>query len=186
MLILKKITRRQTVYREIIVAYFKNFYKDRWQKLLGLQNVTFIECGHPDPLEYGTENRLATCLEENDYFYVDEPLTSTLGISGIDEIEIVKKMISSFSIRNLKVKLHPRSSRTKFASLPEIELCDQIYLNSKYVFGYRSGLLDAPFSSKSTVYKLDPSTGTWINKELIKPYSKTYVHEFRQIFTDKL
>jgi len=168
---------------EITVTYFENFYKQRWRSIFDTQKIQFLKCDPPDPLVYGTEITIKACLEKNEFFFVDEPLTQTLGLSAKGEVELIKNLIRKFSIQSMKVKLHPRSQKGKFNDIPEIEVVDSIFLNSNCVFGYRSGLLKANFSLKTVIYQFDPQKNTWFSSPRNGNAFQDYVKEVKTLIT---
>ena len=129
--------------------YFTDYYRKRLNTIV--KNVLYHKCGEPDPLNFGSKEKILIENQIINYFYVDEPLTRTLGISLSREKKLISDLITEFHINKLFVKLHPRSSKEKFAGLPNIVLTDSIYSNSKTLIGYKSNLLRHPFKSEKFI-----------------------------------
>ena len=138
--------------------YFTEYYKLRLSKII--KNVNYKSCREPNPLIFGSKNSITIDNKIINYFYVDEPLSTTLGISIKKEKKLILKLINKFEIEKLYVKLHPRSPVDKFSDLSNIILTEKVFKNSKNLVGYKSNLLRFPFESNRFI-KLSKKTLSW-------------------------
>ncbi len=130
------------------IFYFTESYASEWKNTIGEDsNITYIKCTLPDVTQFGTIAKIKINHDEIDCFYVDEPLTTTLGISYQQEIKILKDLIHEANTKNIFVKLHPRSDKSKFNTLTEFTLTEQVYKNCKILAGYNSALMDYNFNN---------------------------------------
>jgi hypothetical protein len=156
--------------------YFTDYYRKRLNTIV--KNVLYHKCGEPDPLNFGSKEKILIEDQIINYFYVDEPLTRTLGISLSREKKLISDLITEFHINKLFVKLHPRSSKEKFAGLPNIVLTDSIYSNSKTLIGYKSNLLRHPFKSEKFI-ELSRAKLSWHIKDYNFSKSGSYSNDVK-------
>lgn len=161
----------------IICYYFTNYYKNRLDNII--KNVCFHKCGEPDPVYFGSEKPILINNQIINFFYIDEPLTKTLGISLKKEKIIISDLIIKFNIDRLYVKLHPRSSKEKFAGLPNIVLTDSIFSNSKNLIGYKSNLLRHPFKSEKFI-ELSSSELSWNIRQYKASKKTSYLNDVKK------
>ena len=156
--------------------YFTDYYSNRLDNIV--KNVLYYKCGEPDPLYFGSEKTILISKQIIDFFYIDEPLTKTLGISSSKEEKIISDLIIEYNIDKLFVKLHPRSLKEKFVGLPNIVLTDSIFSNSKTLIGYESNLLRHPFKSKRFI-KLSREGLSWHTKEYNASEATNYSNDVK-------
>jgi hypothetical protein len=157
--------------------YFTNYYRNRLNNVI--KNVLYHKCGEPDPVSFGSEKPILINNQIIDFFYIDEPLTKTLGITSSKEKIIISNLIIKFNIDKLYVKLHPRSSKEKFAGLTNIVLTDSIFSNSKNLIGYKSNLLRHPFKSERFI-ELSSSELSWNKKEYKASKTTSYSNDVKK------
>ena len=160
--------------------YFTNYYRNRLNNIT--KNVLYHKCSEPDPVTFGSEKPILVNNQIIDFFYIDEPLTKTLGISSSKEKIIISNLINKFNIYKLYVKLHPRSSKEKFAGLTNIVLTDSIFSNSKNLIGYKSNLLRHPFRPERFI-ELSSSDLSWNTKEYNASKKTSYLNDVKKIIT---
>ncbi|MCF6455631.1 polysialyltransferase family glycosyltransferase [Pseudoalteromonas sp. MMG024] len=132
---------------KVLLFYFTEAYKTEWQQHFTEQhNVEYILCNAPDVSSFGAKTDAKVCATPVPCFYVDEPLTKTLGISEQQEITLLVELQQLIG-DTIYVKLHPRSNIDKFNHLNLFKVVDCIYQNASTVAGYRSGLLDYRFKN---------------------------------------
>lgn len=134
---------------EIKCYYFTDYYLKRLLNLV--KSVDFFKCSNPNPTYFGSETKININNEIIDYFYIDEPLTKSLGIAATEEKILLKELIRNFGINKLFVKLHPRSNPNKFAEFQNIEITKSIFVNAQNLIGYQSNLLRYSFNSKNLI-----------------------------------
>ncbi|MDB4638252.1 hypothetical protein OAE64_00020 [bacterium] len=156
--------------------YFTDYYKDRLKNIL--KNVGYHKCAEPDPVYFGSEKPISINKKIIEFFYIDEPLTKTLGITPTKEKEIISNLMNEFSVGKLYVKLHPRSSKDKFAGLPNVVLTDSIFSNSKNLIGYKSNLLRHPFKAERFIELSSPEL-SWNKKEYKASKNTSYLNDVK-------
>ena len=155
-----RLTTRNSDSPRVFVFYFTDAYRDEWQSHThGLQDVRFIKCEPPKVNKYGVVIEPDISLEPVNCFYIDEPLTATLGISEAEERKFLHNLAQKIE-GPILVKLHPRSCRAKFNGLSQFQVVDAIYQHASTIAGYNSGLLDFNFTAKRML-KLQKS-GEWL------------------------
>lgn len=187
-LFLKVITssKKLIVCKDIEIYYFTDEYKKAWQDRLEQYGPKFIKCNLPDVSLYGTVKDIPVIEEKINCFYVDEPLTTTLGITSKEEKDILKKLNVINENQKIHVKLHPRSNPNKFEDLDNFILVDEIYKNCNILAGYKSGLLDFAFNYDK-FYRLESSN--WKEETLIKKIKiedPTYIQDVLQGIKDDI
>ncbi|MBE0364312.1 hypothetical protein PULV_a2617 [Pseudoalteromonas ulvae UL12] len=167
----------------ILVFYFTDAYRDEWQSHThGLQDVSFIKCEPPRVNKYGVVIEPDISLESVNCFYVDEPLTTTLGISEAEERQLILSLARKIE-GPILVKLHPRSCVSKFNGLSQFQVVDAIYQHARIIAGYNSALLDFNFSAK-LMFKLQ-SSGEWLEEPRVKTNQNgDYVTQIKEHLND--
>lgn len=145
---------------KINIYYWLQSYRKRWEEYVK-QEVNAVLCPAPNPLIYGCVKPIQIDEIVVGYFLVDEPLSKTLGITPEEEVELIKGLIKKYKITELFVKLHPRSSASKYDDIPEIIITETVLIKAKNVCGYKSGLLAAPYQSDSRIL-YDVNTDCWV------------------------
>ena len=160
----------------IVVYHYTNGYKLEWLNCLGGLNTKFIRCQTPDVSKYGSIKNIPVCQKHVSCYYVDEPLTTTLGITKDQEQKILKALQEKVGNRKIHVKIHPRSDHKKFYNLQNFVITDSIYPNCLFLAGFKSGLLDYRFNSEFFL-KLDERT--WRSEKYKKHEDKvmTYIED---------
>lgn len=123
---------------------FKNFFIKNFGNTSTLE-LEFIEYKTPNPLTWGTVKNINT-IPFLKNFYIDEPLSATLGLSNGKEIIEILKTLPDDEI--LHIKPHPRSSYKKFVNIDKIKLTQEVPLKTKRLFGFKSNLLNYEYSFK--------------------------------------
>lgn len=169
---------KRKVNSDVYCYYFTNYYKLRIGNVY--PNITFYSCSKPDPTVFGTSVQMNKNLTPINYFYVDEPLTKTLGLTNKSELQLICNLINQFKIKKLYVKLHPRSNKFKFSKIKQVYITESIYQNSKHIIGFKSNLLKFNFNSKYFI-GLDKKDLSWkLNKR--KSFEVgTYIEDVKNI-----
>ncbi|WP_372766130.1 polysialyltransferase family glycosyltransferase [Pseudoalteromonas sp.] len=142
---------KKTRQPKVLLFYFTEAYKKEWQQhFTENHNVEYIMCNSPDVSRFGAKTDTKVCSTPVSCFYVDEPLTQTLGISEQQEITLLIELQQLIG-DTIYVKLHPRSNTDKFKHLNLFKVVDCIYQNASSVAGYRSGLLDYQFNNDTSL-----------------------------------
>ncbi|AIY66938.1 polysialyltransferase family glycosyltransferase [Pseudoalteromonas piratica] len=150
-----KLSRWQSIKKtrqpKVLLFYFTEAYKKEWQRhFTENHNVEYILCNSPDVSRFGATTDTKICTTPVPCFYVDEPLTHTLGITEQQEITLLIELQQLIG-DTIYVKLHPRSNTDKFKHLNLFKVVDCIYQNASTVAGYRSGLLDYQFNNETSL-----------------------------------
>ena len=154
--------------------YFTDYYKRRIKKIY--DSSKFNKCSEPNPLIYGSPFDIEANKDICEFFYIDEPLTKTLGISVNEEINLIKNLIRKYDIKKLYVKIHPRSNKDKYLSFKNIFPVDCVFINSTNIVGYKSNLLRYNYNSKFLIY-LDNTLMKWKKKKFTKKYKTGYISD---------
>lgn len=166
----------------VLLFYFTEAYKKEWQQhFTEKHNVDYIQCNSPDVSRFGSKidtkisNKVVPC------FYVDEPLTQTLGISEQQEITLLIELERVIA-DTIYVKLHPRSDPDKFKHLNLFKVVDCIYKNASTVAGYRSGLLDYQFNNQTQLTLQTDLSWRKENQKKSTHSEKDYATQIREYF----
>ena len=162
----------------LLCFYFTDYYKLRIKKIYNDSN--FYECSEPNPLVYGSPNQIKVNDNKCEFFYIDEPLTKTLGISYKKEVYLIKNLITQYNIKKMYVKIHPRSNKDKYRFFKNIFPTDQVFINSNYIIGYKSNLLRYNYNSKFLIY-LDNISMKWKKKKFEKKFKVGYIADVRKL-----
>lgn len=129
------------------ILYYTDEYKAEWQQhFKHIKNVNYIKCDEPCVSTFGSSTSTIINTQPIKCFYVDEPLTTTLGITSKQEQNLLKQLSEKIQGK-IYVKLHPRSDCNKYKELQQFKVVDQIYNNVDFLAGYRSSLLDFNFNT---------------------------------------
>lgn len=157
--------------------YFTKYYKKRLTNFI--HNARFIRCSDPDPTIYGTQKKIVVKNDKVDYFYIDEPLTKSLGITKKEENKLIENLISNYDINKLYVKLHPRSKKDKFTTFKRIAITENIYKNCQNLVGYQSNLLRYNFKSKNFIM-LNRDLKSWSKVAYLTYGEGSYVDDVKK------
>lgn len=147
--------RNNNSYSDIVVFYFTEEYKKDWEERLGKYSPKFVKCDPPDVSIYGTEQDIQINEKKIDCFYIDEPLTTTLGISSKEEEKLLLDLQDLVTNKTIYIKLHPRSYHGKFKNFTNVIIVNEIYENCTFLVGYKSGLLDYNFKFEHEIKLID-------------------------------
>jgi hypothetical protein len=129
------------------ILYYTEEYKAEWQQhFKHINNINYIKCDEPCVSTFGSSTSTIINTQPINCFYVDEPLTTTLGITLKQEQKLLIQLAEKIQGK-IYVKLHPRSDRNKYKGIPQFKVVDQIYNNVDFLAGYRSSLLDFNFNT---------------------------------------
>lgn len=126
------------------IFYYTNYYEKRFATI-GLDYCAYL-CDFPNPFTFGCVNNIVKAERSVEAFYVDEPLSSTLGIPSRREIEALERFRNIHNVKEIEVRLHPRSYRHKYDGVNFIKVVDDIPEYCEYLLGYKSNLLLGDFS----------------------------------------
>ena len=133
----------------IRLYHFTSCYRDEWTQCLGEERFSAVHCPRPDPTRFGTIEDIPVTDVPVAYQLIDEPFTQTLGISNMEERELLQAILNAtVDGANIMVKVHPRSHPEKYAFSRRYVISDSIHSHAETVIGYRSGLLDYRFVSR--------------------------------------
>lgn len=169
---------KKNITTNLTCFYFTDYYKRRIKKIYN--NSKFYKCSEPNPLLYGSPYEIKTNEDKCEFFYIDEPLTKTLGISIKEERNLIKNLINKYNIKKLYVKIHPRSNKDKYLSFINILPVDCVYTNSTNIIGYKSNLLRYNYNSRYLIY-LNYNMMKWEKKKFSKKHNVGYISDVKKL-----
>ena len=157
--------------------YFTDYYKNRIKEIY--KNSNYFKCSDPNPLIYGSPYEIKISDQACDFFYVDEPLSKTLGISKLKEQYLIKELINKYKIKKLYVKIHPRSKHKKFKTFKNVFVVDHIFSKTTNLIGYKSNLLRYNYDSKFLI-ALNSDTLKWEKKIFYNKFKVGYITDVKK------
>ena len=158
------------------IFHYTEYYEKRFATI-GLDYIAYL-CDFPNPFTFGCVSNIKKAGRSVEAFYVDEPLSSTLGIPSRREIEALERFRIINNVTEIEVRLHPRSDRHKFDGVNFIKVVDDIPEYCEYLLGYRSNLLLGDFTY-GAFFGLKEDTMEFVVSDLKKSTGQ-YIQEVKQ------
>lgn len=133
--------------RIVRLYHFSDDYTKELERFLTSGTYEAIACPLPDPTRFGTSVDIPISQDPVAFHLIDEPFTTTLGLSAAKERELLQAILDAAAPDRIHVKVHPRSTHNKFSFSDRFIISEAIYAKARTLIGYRSGLLDYPFQS---------------------------------------